>query len=117
MACTTGLKFCVCDACVIETAKQHADGDIEAGRDWACNCAACRRARAIKPTLEIDVRFARLARLQERLDAVRAVARMGDEAAECGRPMHDHDGYPGDNRETYVCNADPAAAQGKEQRP
>lgn len=38
------------------------------------------------------------------------------ECDECGRPMHDHDGYTGDNRETYVCNADPDPVP-EEQRP
>lgn len=75
-ACGSGLVFCVCDACILRIAAEHAEGDIECGRAWLCTCAACTKARGINPTFEIDVRFARIERLQKRRDAVRAVAAM-----------------------------------------
>lgn len=80
-ACGSGLVFCVCDACTLRIAAEHAEGDIECGRSWLCACAACNKARGIKPTLEIEVRFARIERLQRRLAAVRGVAAMEDDNA------------------------------------
>jgi hypothetical protein len=77
-ACGSGLVFCVCDACCLATAAEHAYGDMECGREWVCACAACNKARVIMPTLEIDVRFTRLERLQNHLSAVRGVAEMED---------------------------------------
>lgn len=68
----------------IARAREHIDRDIRTGRDWQCGCATCRLAREIEATpagkerwpggLEIDERFARLARLETRHDALRKIA-------------------------------------------
>jgi hypothetical protein len=65
--------FCVCDLCEVAKARIHIEADLDLKRDWSCQCGACRRARQIEPHLEIDVRFDRIANLQKRLDAVRAL--------------------------------------------
>lgn len=70
---------CVCNHCTARTAHEHEEGDRACGRAWACQCGACRRARAEPPILallEIRRGFARLDEKQRRLDAIRAIKKL-----------------------------------------
>ena len=78
------LKFCVCDACAMRTAASHVDADEACGRDWTCNCGACRHARELTACktakdfrwrMGVDAAFARVEVLENRLAAVRRVKR------------------------------------------
>jgi hypothetical protein len=65
--------FCVCDDCCAATAREHATGDRECGREWVCACAACKRTRTIEWEKRVRGMFDDLKEKQERLAAIRAV--------------------------------------------
>ncbi len=64
---------CACDACTRKAAIEHIEGDHRCGRDWSCQCGACRITRKEFPTIEIDIRFARIESLEGRRDAIKKI--------------------------------------------
>jgi hypothetical protein len=64
--------FCQCDACSLKVAVEHGVADAKCGREWTCQCGACKRAR-IRSDAGIDVNFARLEYLEEQRRRIRAV--------------------------------------------
>lgn len=63
--------FCVCDRCLGATAAEHQAADARCGREWLCQCGACKRTREV--LADIDARFARIKELEAQLVAVRAI--------------------------------------------
>jgi hypothetical protein len=45
---------CLCDDCTVATGKTHAEADAACGREWTCQCGACKRARKINVDLPDD---------------------------------------------------------------
>nr|HEX4314030.1 hypothetical protein [Kofleriaceae bacterium] len=64
---------CACDACTRKMAIEHIEGDHRCGRDWSCQCAACRITRKELPTIEIDVRFDRIKQLEDRRAVIKGI--------------------------------------------
>lgn len=64
---------CACDTCTRKTAIEHIEGDHRCGRDWSCQCAACRITRKEDPIIEIGVRFDRIKSLEVRRAAIKAI--------------------------------------------
>jgi hypothetical protein len=67
--------FCVCDKCARETAKKHAAADRACGREWTCQCGACRRTRVLsaKAVKEIEAGLKRIRETEQRLAALRSL--------------------------------------------
>ena len=68
-------KFCQCDDCALEVAVEHGVADAKCGREWTCQCAHCKRARA-RPDAGIGVLFARVSYFEDRRDKVLKVKGM-----------------------------------------
>ncbi len=60
---------CLCDDCTVATGKVHADADAACGREWTCQCGACKRAREIN----IHRAFSKLEDTQQRLETIRKI--------------------------------------------
>jgi hypothetical protein len=59
----------MCDDCAVATGKTHAEADAACGREWTCQCGACKRAREIN----IHRAFAKLEGTERRLAAIRGL--------------------------------------------
>ena len=60
---------CLCDDCTVAVGKVHAEADGACGREWPCQCGACKRARKIN----IDRAFAKLEATEAKLAHVKAI--------------------------------------------
>lgn len=60
---------CLCDDCTVATGRVHSEADAACGREWTCQCGACKRAR------EINIRraFAKLEDAERKLATIRKV--------------------------------------------
>ncbi len=60
---------CACDDCTIARGKEHAEADARCGREWTCQCGACKCARKIN----IDRAFAKLETTEAKLANIKAI--------------------------------------------